>query len=93
MLVLQRCLKKINPIEFENNEGNLVIANGFFETFSRKLPISRLQRDLSDSTVLRSIGVAFAHSLIAYKSCLKGLESISPNKQKCFKILMKTGQF
>ncbi len=74
--------QKINPIEFENNEGNLVIANGFFETFSRKLPISRLQRDLSDSTVLRSIGVAFAHSLIAYKSCLKGLESISPNKQK-----------
>ena len=77
--------QKINPIEFENSEGNLVIANGLFETFSRKLPISRLQRDLSDSTVLRNIGVAFAHSLIAYKSSLKGLESISPNK----KILLK----
>ncbi len=74
--------QKINPIEFENSEGNLIMANGLFETFSRKLPISRLQRDLSDSTVLRNIGVAFAHSLIAYKSCLKGLESISPNKQK-----------
>lgn len=74
--------QKINPLEFENSEGNLVIANGLFDTFSRKLPISRLQRDLSDSTVLRNIGVAFAHSLIAYKSCLKGLESISPNKQK-----------
>ncbi|PIZ50224.1 adenylosuccinate lyase [Candidatus Woesebacteria bacterium CG_4_10_14_0_2_um_filter_39_14] len=74
--------QKINPIEFENSEGNLVIANGLFETFSRKLPISRLQRDLSDSTVLRNIGVAFGHSLIAYKSCLKGLESISPNNGK-----------
>ncbi len=74
--------QKINPIEFENSEGNLIIANGLFETFCRKLPISRLQRDLSDSTVLRNIGVAFAHSLIAYKSCLKGLNSISPNKIK-----------
>lgn len=74
--------QKINPIEFENSEGNLIMANGLFETFSRKLPISRLQRDLSDSTVLRNIGIAFAHCLIAYKSCHKGLESISPNKQK-----------
>lgn len=79
--------QKINPIEFENSEGNLIIANGLFETFSRKLPISRLQRDLSDSTVLRNIGVAYAHSLIAYKSCLKGLESISPNKGKILKDL------
>lgn len=74
--------QKINPIEFENSEGNLVIANGVFETFARKLPISRLQRDLSDSTVLRNIGVAFAHSLIAYKSCQKGIGSIVPNKEK-----------
>jgi len=79
--------QKINPIEFENSEGNLIIANGLFETFSRKLPISRLQRDLSDSTVLRNIGVAFSHSLIAYKSCLKGLKSISPNKAKILKDL------
>jgi len=74
--------QKINPLEFENSEGNLIMANGLFEIFSRKLPISRLQRDLSDSTVLRNIGVAFAHSLIAYKSCIKGLERISPNKRK-----------
>lgn len=74
--------QKVNPIEFENSEGNLVIANGLFETFVRKLPISRLQRDLSDSTVLRNIGVVFAHSLIAYKSCLKGIQTISPNKEK-----------
>lgn len=74
--------QKINPIEFENSEGNLVMANGLFETFSRKLPISRLQRDLSDSTVLRNIGTSFAHCLVAYKSCIKGIESISPNKEK-----------
>lgn len=74
--------QKINPIEFENSEGNLIMANGLFEIFCRKLPISRLQRDLSDSTVLRNIGVAFAHCFVAYKSCQKGLESISPNKEK-----------
>lgn len=79
--------QKVNPIEFENSEGNLVMANGIFETFSRKLPISRLQRDLSDSTVLRNIGVAFAHSLVAYSSCLKGLETIEPNKEKVLKDL------
>ena len=74
--------QKINPIEFENSEGNLVVANGLFETFVRKLPISRLQRDLSDSTVLRNIGVAFAHSLVAYKSCQRGIETIEPNVKK-----------
>lgn len=79
--------QKVNPIEFENSEGNLVMANGLLETFSRKLPISRLQRDLSDSTVLRNIGVSFAYSLTAYKSCIKGLESISPNKSKMLKDL------
>jgi adenylosuccinate lyase len=73
--------QKINPIEFENCEGNLIIANSLFETFSRKLPISRLQRDLSDSTVLRNLGIAFAHSLIAYKSCVKGLKTLSINKE------------
>jgi adenylosuccinate lyase len=74
--------QKINPIEFENSEGNLILANGIFETLSRKLPISRLQRDLSDSTVLRNIGVTFAHCLIGYKSLVKGLESIELNKQE-----------
>lgn len=79
--------QKINPIEFENSEGNLAIANGLFETISRKLPQSRLQRDLSDSTVLRNIGVALSHSFLAYKSLEKGLLSISANKQKIIKDL------
>lgn len=74
--------QKINPIEFENSEGNLVIANGMFETFARKLPISRLQRDLSDSTVLRNTGTSFAHCLIAYKSLLRGLSTIELNKRQ-----------
>ena len=67
---------KVNPIDFENAEGNLGIANALFTHFSAKLPISRWQRDLTDSTVLRSMGVAFAHSLIAYESCLKGLRKL-----------------
>ncbi len=73
---------KINPIKFENSEGNLGIANALFEHFSRKLPISRLQRDLSDSTVERNFGVAFAHSLIGYEYLLKGLERITVNEEK-----------
>jgi adenylosuccinate lyase len=72
---------KINPIDFENSEGNLGIANALFAHFAEKLPISRWQRDLSDSTVLRNIGVAFAHSLIAYQSTCKGLEKSSPNSE------------
>ena len=72
---------KVNPIDFENAEGNFGIANALFEHFSRKLPISRLQRDLSDSTVLRSMGVAFAHTLIAYRSLLKGSGKIKLNEQ------------
>ena len=71
---------KVNPIDFENSEGNLGIANALFEHFSAKLPISRLQRDLTDSTVLRSIGVPFAHSLIALKSTLKGLNKLELNQ-------------
>lgn len=74
--------QKINPIAFENAEGNLILANGIFETLARKLPISRLQRDLSESTVTRNIGVAFAHSLIAYHHLNQGLNSISPNRSK-----------
>ncbi|TSC85554.1 MAG: adenylosuccinate lyase [Parcubacteria group bacterium Gr01-1014_8] len=71
---------KVNPIDFENAEGNLGVANALFNHFSNKLPISRLQRDLSDSTVERVFGSAFAHSLAAYKSLLKGLGKISVNK-------------
>ncbi len=70
---------KVNPIDFENSEGNLGIANALFEHLSGKLPISRLQRDLTDSTVLRSIGVPFAHSVIALKSLLKGLNKLELN--------------
>ncbi|MEK7569694.1 MAG: adenylosuccinate lyase [Patescibacteria group bacterium] len=73
---------KINPIKFENSEGNLGVANALFEFFARKLPISRLQRDLSDSTVERNFGVAFSHSLIAYEYLLKGLSTIKVNEKK-----------
>ncbi len=73
---------KINPIKFENSEGNLGMANAMFEFFGRKLPISRLQRDLSDSTVSRNLGTAFSHSLIAYEYLLKGLASIKVNQDK-----------
>ncbi len=71
--------QKINPIQFENSEGNLGVANSLFEGFSRKLPISRLQRDLSDSTVLRNIGVAFGHSLLAYQNLISGIQQITVN--------------
>ena len=73
---------KVNPIDFENSEGNLGIANALFGYFSSKLPVSRLQRDLSDSTVERNFGVALGHSLIGYKSAQKGLSRISVNEQK-----------
>lgn len=72
---------KVNPIDFENSEGNLGIANALYEHLAAKLPISRLQRDLTDSTVLRNVGVPIAHSLIAYKSLLKGLEKLILNKE------------
>jgi adenylosuccinate lyase len=72
---------KINPIDFENAEGNLGIANALFEHLALKLPISRWQRDLSDSTVLRNIGVAIGHSLLAYQSTSKGLEKTAPDIQ------------
>ncbi|PIR84020.1 adenylosuccinate lyase [Candidatus Kaiserbacteria bacterium CG10_big_fil_rev_8_21_14_0_10_51_14] len=72
---------KVNPIDFENAEGNFGIANALFTHFSQKLPISRLQRDLSDSTVERTFGTAFAHSLIGYRSLLRGLGKITVNKE------------
>ncbi len=70
---------KVNPIDFEQSEGNLGIANSLLEHFARKLPISRMQRDLSDSTVERNFGVAFAYSLIAYEATLRGLARVEPN--------------
>jgi len=72
---------KVNPIDFENSEGNLGMANAVFEHLSNKLPVSRLQRDLTDSTVLRNIGVPLAHTLIAFKSTLKGLNKLIINKE------------
>jgi adenylosuccinate lyase len=73
---------KVNPIDFENSEGNLGIANAIFEHLSAKLPVSRLQRDLTDSTVIRNIGVPLAHSMIAFKSLLKGLDKLVLNESK-----------
>ncbi|MBG43171.1 MAG: adenylosuccinate lyase [Aequorivita sp.] len=73
---------KVNPIDFENSEGNLGIANALFEHLSGKLPISRLQRDLTDSTVLRNIGVPIGHTLIAFHSTLKGLNKLLLNQSK-----------
>ncbi len=73
---------KVNPIDFENSEGNMGIANALFEFFSSKLPVSRLQRDLTDSTVLRNIGVPFGHTIIGFKSTLKGLSKLLINEDK-----------
>jgi adenylosuccinate lyase len=75
---------KVNPIDFENAEGNMGMANAVFEHLSSKLPISRLQRDLTDSTALRNIGVPFAHTLVAFKSIEKGLNSLIVNDQKIY---------
>jgi len=71
---------KVNPIDFENAEGNLGLANALFEHLSAKLPISRLQRDLTDSTVLRNLGMPFGHTIIAFESLIKGLEKLVLNK-------------
>lgn len=71
---------KVNPINFENSEGNLQVANALLELLGRKLPISRLQRDLSDSTVLRTLGTAFGHALVGYRRALRGLERVQPNE-------------
>lgn len=72
---------KVNPIDFENSEGNLGLGNALLKHLSGKLPLSRMQRDLTDSTVQRSIGAAFGHSLLAYKSTLKGLSKLELNKK------------
>ncbi|MDH1105806.1 adenylosuccinate lyase [Pseudomonas otitidis] len=73
---------KVNPIDFENSEGNLGIANALFQHLASKLPISRWQRDLTDSTVLRNLGVGFAHSVIAYEASLKGIGKLELNAQR-----------
>ena len=73
---------KVNPIDFENSEGNLGVANALYSFLAEKLPVSRLQRDLTDSTVLRNIGVPLAHTLIAFKSTLKGLDKLILNQEK-----------
>ena len=73
---------KVNPIDFENAEGNLGLANSIFRHFSQKLPISRLQRDLTDSTVLRNAGVPIAHSILSFESLIKGLKKLDVNKKK-----------
>ena len=71
---------KVNPIDFENSEGNLGIANALLDHMAMKLPISRWQRDLSDSTVLRNMGVAIAHAVLAYQATCKGLNKVAPDK-------------
>ena len=73
---------KVNPIDFENSEGNLGLSNALLDHLASKLPISRWQRDLTDSTVLRNIGLAMAYGFIAYESCMKGLNKIVVNKDK-----------
>ena len=78
---------KVNPIDFENAEGNLGIANSLFEFLAAKLPVSRLQRDLTDSTVLRNIGVPFAHTIIAFRSIEKGLSKLVINDAKIYEDL------
>ncbi|HYK55520.1 MAG TPA: adenylosuccinate lyase, partial [Flavisolibacter sp.] len=80
---------KVNPIDFENAEGNFGLANALYEHLSAKLPVSRLQRDLTDSTVLRNIGVPFAHTVIAFKSIEKGLNKLVLNDEKIYEDLDK----
>ena len=81
---------KVNPIDFENSEGNLGVANALLQFLAQKLPVSRLQRDLTDSTVLRNVGVPFGHSLIAFQSTLKGLRKLILNKEKLYADLDNT---
>ena len=78
---------KVNPIDFENAEGNLGLANSLFEHLSAKLPVSRLQRDLTDSTVLRSIGLPFAHTILSFKSIEKGFGKLVLNDEKIYQDL------
>ena len=78
---------KVNPIDFENSEGNLGLANAIFAHLAQKLPISRMQRDLTDSTVLRNLGVGLAHSVIAYQSSLRGISKLEVDQTRLAAIL------
>ncbi len=78
---------KVNPIDFENSEGNLGIANAIFDHLAAKLPVSRWQRDLTDSTVLRNLGVAIGYSVIAYEASLKGISKLEANEENMLKDL------
>ncbi len=78
---------KVNPIDFENSEGNLGLANAIFDHLAAKLPVSRWQRDLTDSTVLRNLGVAIGYSVIAYESSLKGISKLEANEKNMLKDL------
>ena len=80
--------QKVNPINFENAEGNMGLANALFEFFSRKLPVSRLQRDLSDSTVMRNVASAFGYCEVAWRSLIKGLNKSEPDAQACKNMLL-----
>ena len=82
---------KVNPIDFENAEGNLELSNCLLEFMSNKLIVSRMQRDLTDSTILRNIGVALGHAVVAYKSIMQGLKKLSINKENIEKDLTNTG--
>ena len=73
---------KVNPIDFENSEGNLGLANAVLRHLAEKLPVSRWQRDLTDSTVLRNLGVAFGYSLVGVESCLRGLRKLEVNEER-----------
>jgi len=73
---------KVNPIDFENSEGNLGLANALLRHLADKLPVSRWQRDLTDSTVLRNVGVAFGYSLVAYDACMRGLEKLEAEPRR-----------
>jgi adenylosuccinate lyase len=81
MWVHQLCPHKVNPINFENAEGNLKFANSILSFFGDKLPISRLQRDLSDCTVVRNFGVAYSHMYLGIVNIIKGLDKLVPNKE------------
>ncbi|XP_020270240.1 uncharacterized protein LOC109845394 [Asparagus officinalis] len=78
---------KVNPIDFENSEGNLCLANAILSALSSKLPISRMQRDLTDSTVLRNLGIGSGYSLLAYKSALQGIRNLQVSGKICMRWL------
>jgi adenylosuccinate lyase len=82
---------KVNPIDFENSEGNLGLANAVLRHLAEKLPVSRWQRDLTDSTVLRNMGVALGYTLLAYDSLLRGLNKLEADPAACMPISMPTG--